>query len=78
MLKNAFNIFFIHGYIRKIGNVLFNDALNISFTVMVKDYSDTERELAAATTLATFICYITDMIAHTAVFVTPVVDHWLE
>ena len=49
---------------------------------MVKDHSDSEkgnplpphRLLSSINSKGSFIC----MIAHTMVFVTPVVEHWLE
>ena len=57
-------------------NVLFNDALNTFYLRlygirhMVKDHS--------INSMGSFICTIPDRIAHTTVFVTPVVEHWLE
>ena len=76
---------------KKEDNVLFNDALNTSFTVIwcqnaVKDHTDRERgnppmplfRVAARDRIYIYMHYLTDRIAHTIVFVTPVVDHWLE
>ena len=53
---------------------------------MVKDHSDSEMKPAAATwaTLSDYqqgffsMHHPTDMVAHTTVFVTPVMEHWLE
>ena len=55
---------------------------------MVKDHSDSEREnpllplhglFFSISSKESFICTITiDRIAHTTVFVTPVMEHWLE
>ena len=42
--------------------------------IMVKDHSDSER----VNPLPPYIHYPTDRIATTTVFVTPVVEHWLE
>ena len=72
----------------------FNNTLNTFYPRlygigdMIKDYSDSQRKLAAATTWATphpnqqqGFCYMhhpIDMIAHTMAIVTPVVEHWLE
>ena len=69
----------------KEGNVLFNDALNTFYLRlygrhMVKDHSDSEkgnplpphRLLFPISSKGYFIC---DRIAHTTVFVTPVVEH---
>ena len=72
----------------KEGNVLFNDALNTfylrlySVRHMVKDHSDSEkgnplpphRLLLSIDSKGSFI----DRITHATVFVTPVVEHWLE
>ena len=74
-------------------NVLFNDTLN-TFIVwlygirhMVKDHSDSERGnpllphglLVSINSKGSFYMhYSTDRIAHTAAFVRPVVEHWLE
>ena len=79
---------------RKEGNVLFNDAHNTFYfmgymasDIMVKDHSDSERgnplpphELLFPISSKGYFYmhYPTDRIAHTTVFVTPVVDHWLE
>ena len=77
---------------RKEGNVLFNDALNTFYLRlygvrhMVSDHSDSERGnplpphrlLFPISSKGSFICTITDKIAHTTAFVTPVVEHWLE
>ena len=76
---------------RKEGNVLFNDALNTFYLrlygvrYMVKDHSDSETGnpllphglLFPISTKGSFI-YISERIAHTMTFVTPVVEHWLE
>ena len=73
-------------------NVLFNDALNTFYLRlygirhMVKDHSDSEkgnplpphRLLFPINSKGSFICTIPDRIAHTTVFITPVVEHWLE
>ena len=70
------------------GNVLFNDALNTFYLRlygvrhMVKDHSDSgrgnplhpHRLLFPINSKGSFIC----IIPHTTVFVTPVVEHWLE
>ena len=78
---------------RKEGNVLFNDALNTFYlplygvTHMVKDHSDSERgnPLPPHRLLFPFsskgffyMHHPTERIIHTTVFVTPVVEHWLE
>ena len=77
---------------RKEGNVIFNDALD-TFNIRlygvehnVKDHSAREGKHSAVTTwlLFLFSCKgflyadLTYRIAHTTVFVTPVVEHWLE
>ena len=76
----------------KKGNVLFNDTLNTfhlqlyGIGHMVKDHSDNERKLTAATTWATlfieqlgiFYTHIPQRTTHTMNFDMPVVDHWLE
>ena len=62
---------FIHGYMA---------------SDMVKDHSDSEkgnplpphRLLFPINSKASFICTISDRIAHTMTFVTPVMEHWLE
>ena len=73
-------------------NVLFNDALNTFYLRlygvehMVKHHSDGERGnplpphrlLFSINSKGSFIFTISDRIAHTTAFVTPVVDHWLE
>ena len=55
--------------------------------IMVKDHSDSERGnplpplnglLFPISSKGSFICTIPDRIAHTTVFVTPVLEHWLE
>ena len=78
---------------RKEGNVLFNDALNTFYlplygvTHMVKDHSDSERGnplpphrllFPISSKGFFYMHYPTDRIIHTTVFVTPVVEHWLE
>ena len=74
------------------GNVLFHDALNTFYLRlygvkhMVKDHSDSLREnpllphglLFPVSSKGSFICIFTDKIAHTTVFVTPVIEHWFE
>ena len=52
---------------------------------MVKDHSDSKRgnllphgPLFQISSKGSFICIIPDRIIHTRVFVTPVVEHWLE
>ena len=53
---------------------------------MVKDHSDSERRnplpphglFFPINSKGSFICTITDSIAHTTTFVRPVVEHWLE
>ena len=53
---------------------------------MVKDHSDSEkgnplppyRLLLSINNKGSFICTIPERIAHIMVFVTPVVEHWLE
>ena len=74
---------------RKVGNVLFNDALNTFYVRlygvghMVKDHSDSKRVglllphglLFLISSKGYFICTIGDRIA---AFVTPVVEYWLE
>ena len=53
---------------------------------MIKDHSDSERGnpllphrlLFSINSKGYLICTIPDRIAHTTVFVTPVVEHWLE
>ena len=72
---------------------LFNNALNTFYLRlydvghMVKDHSDSERGnplpphglLFPISRKGYFILHhITDRIAHTTAFVTPVVEHWLE
>ena len=75
---------------RKVGNVLFNDALNTFYLRlygvrhMVKDHSESERGnplpphrlLFPISSKGYFICIIPK--THTTAFVTPVVEHWLE
>ena len=79
------------GLSKKEGNVLFNDTLNTFYLWlygirhMVKDHSDSKkgnplpphRLLFPISSKGTCIC-ITDRITHTMVFVTPVIEHWLE
>ena len=74
------------------GNVLFNDALNTFYLRLygvghvVEDHSESERGnlllphglLFPISSKGSFIHHPTDRIAHTTVFVTPVVEHWLE
>ena len=72
---------------------MFNDALNTFYlqsygiTHMVKDHSDREkgnplpphRLLFPIISKGSFICTIPHRIAHTtAVYITPVMEHWLE
>ena len=45
---------------------------------MVKDHSDSERGNLLPPQEFFYMHYPTDRIAHTTVFVTPVVEHWLE
>ena len=53
---------------------------------MIKDHSESERKPAAATWATQsdyqqelfYMHHPTDWIAHTTVFVIPVVEHWLE
>ena len=74
-------------------NVLFNDALNTFYLRlygvrhMVKDHSDSEKGnplpphrllLSINSTGFFYMHHLTDRIAHTTAFVTPVVEHWLE
>ena len=81
------------GLTRKGGNVLFNDALNTFYLrlygvrYMVKDHSDSERGnpllphgllFPISNEMAYFFLRLADRITHTAVCVTPVVQHWLE
>ena len=77
---------------RKEGNVLFNDTLNTFYLWlygvihMVKDHSDSEKEnplpphglIFPISSKDSFICTIPERIAHTMVFISPVVEHWLE
>ena len=77
---------------KKEGNVLFNGTLNTFYLRlygvrhMVKDHSDSERgpschHMGYSLQLTARVFYMhhpTDGIAHTTVFVTPVVEHWLE
>ena len=70
--------------------LLFNDALNTFhlrlYGVSIKYHTDIERGnslpphglLFPINSKGSFICTIPDRIAHTTVFVTPVVEHWLE
>ena len=74
------------------GNISFNDTLNTFYLRlydighMVKDCSDNERGnlllphglLFPISSKGYFVCTISDRIAHTTVYVTPVVEHWLE
>ena len=70
---------------RNEGNILFNDVLNTfylrlySVGHMVKDHSDRERgnPLPPHGLLFPISCN-SSFIAHTTVFVTPVVEHWLD
>ena len=57
------------------------------YSYMVKDHSDSERGnllpphglLFPFSSKGSFICIIhTDRITHTMIFVTPVMEHWLE
>ena len=73
-------------------NFVFNDTLNTFYLRlygvrhMVRDHSDSEkgnplpphRLLLLINSKGSFICTIPDRITHTMVFVTPVVEHWLE
>ena len=82
----------IHVFGRKEGNILFNDALNTFYLRlygvihMVKDYSDSERGNPlpphglpfSINSKGSFICTIPHRIPHTTVFVTLVVEHWLD
>ena len=73
-------------YIKKDGDVLFNDTLNTFYFLrlygvghMVKDHSDSER----GNPLPPYGLLIptvrqTDRIAYTTAFGTPVVEYWLE
>ena len=77
---------------RKEGIVLFNDTHNTFYLRlygvrhMVKDHSDSEkgnllpphRLLFFTNSKGSFTCIITDRIAYTTAFVTPVMEHWLE
>ena len=53
---------------------------------MIKDHSDSERGnlllphglLFLISSKGSFICIIPQTITHTTIFVTPVVEHWLE
>ena len=78
---------------RKEANVLFHDALNTFYLRlygvghMVKDHSDSEKGnplpphglLFPINSKGYFYMHHpTDRITHTTVFVTPVVEHWLE
>ena len=80
-------------YIRKEGNVLFNDALNTFYLRlygirhMVKDHTDSERGnplpphrllFPISSKGFFYMHHPTERIAHTTAFVTPVVEHWLE
>ena len=84
---------FIYGYmasdiwLRKEGNVLFNDALNTFYLRlygvrhMVKDHSDSEKGNPLSPHrlhLSINMHHPTDRITHTKAFVTRVVEHWLE
>ena len=91
-LIRKMSYFTLYSYRRKVGNVLFNDALNIFYLRlygvghMVKNHSDSERGnplpphrlLFPISSKGSFMDHPTDMIAHTTAFVTPVVEHWLE
>ena len=83
----------MHVWTLKEGNVLFNDTLNTFYLRlygighMVKDHSDSERGnllpphglLFPISSKGSFIMHHPiDRIVHTTVFVTPVVEHWLE
>ena len=71
-------------------NVLFNDTLNTFYLWlygvrhMVKDHSDSEKgnplppHRLLLTARVLLYAHPTDWITHTTVFVTPVVEHWLE
>ena len=82
---------FISDVVDNEGNVLFNNALNTFYLQLygvrhiVKDHSDNERKPAATwETHFTkkqgffYMYHPTDRIIHTTVFVTPVMEHWLE
>ena len=78
--------------VRKERNVLFNDAVNTFYlrlygvTHMVKDHSDSERGnplpthglLFLINSKGSYMHHLKDRMTHTTVFVTPVVEHWLE
>ena len=92
LFNDALNTFYLWLYGRKEGNVLFNDALNTFYLRlygirhMVKNHSVSERGnlppphglLFPISSQGSFICTISDMIAHTMTFVKPVMKHWLE
>ena len=78
---------------RRERNVLFNDALTTFYLRlygvrhMVKDHSDSEKGnplpphrllLSISSKGFFYMHHPIDRIAHTTVFVTPVVEHWLE
>ena len=62
---------------RKEGNILFNTTLNTFYSRlygvrhMVKNHSVNKQGFF-------YMHHLTDRITHTTVFVTPVVEHWLE
>ena len=75
------------------GNVLFNDKLNTFYLRlygvrhMVKDHTDSERGnllpphrliFLISSKGSFYMHHPTDRMTHTTVFVTPVVEHWLE
>ena len=75
------------------GNVLFNDTLNTFYLRlygvrhMVKDHTDSERGnllpphrliFPISSKGSFYMHHPTDRLTHTTVFVTPVVEHWLE
>ena len=68
----------------KEGNVLFNDTLNTFYLRlydvrhMFNDHSDSERGNPLPQQGFFYMHHPTDRITHTTVFVTPVVEHWLE
>ena len=91
-MPSRFNFLLFVCWLKKEGNVLFNDALNTFYLRlygiihMVKDHSDCEGGnplpphglLIPISRKVFYMHHPTDRITHTMAFVTPIVEHWLE
>ena len=83
-LVNTISCYFFEMSGRKEGNVLFNDALNTFYLWLygvrhiVKDHSYSEKGNPLPPQGFFYIHHSRDRIAHTTVFVTSAMEHWLE